>query len=235
MNIKLNEPIVLLPLRLEIRRLGSNATGQIPFAKYKLKDLEPNVTPSGKYREFVDRAEIKKHDFSHAEYWIRWYPGEIHLMTPVGKIMEEEKETWKKFKETYDRHKEAGSVHGLYKKPEYLSLEKLKIFYGLEPGRLSDEEIVKGNSYDNEARRLIYEEKKGVREVLGWQDLENPEIKQAWLEFAGKVGPVRARQIAKNEENKGKWNFDTDTGLLFRIGLEFQNDLNKAYISGSSD
>jgi len=215
MNIKLNEPIVLLPLRLEIRRFKSSGAKQTPLAKYKLKEPEQKISLSRKYIEFENQANIEQRIFQNTEYWIRWYPDEIHFLAPVGKITQEEKDAWEEFYKTFERHKEAGSVHELRnpQDPEYvpISTEKLKVFYGLSPGSLSDDELIKANDYDEKARRRINQEKLGVREALGWQDLENPEMKQAWLEFSEKVGgPVRARQIAKNEESGGKWDFDTE-------------------------
>jgi hypothetical protein len=103
-----------------------------------------------------------------------------------------------------------GSVKGLYvQDPFNLSLDVLEVFYGVKPGRLTDEEIVRCQAYDDTARERIAEEGTGVREALGWQDTENPDIKAAWFEFAKAFGPARVRQVAKHMLN-GRWDFDID-------------------------
>ena len=167
----LNQPVVLLPLSLEIFKSAST------------------------------------------QYWIRWYPDTIHYLMPVGRITETEKAAWTDFFRVYENHKDAGIVKGLYSQPPYeLTLGVLKTFYGLTPGKLSDAELARCKNYDDVARELIRNEMKGVREALGWQDLENTEMKAAWVAFAQFVGPIRARQIAKHMSD-GNWDFDTEEGI----------------------
>src|SRR5437868_382292 len=147
------------------------------------------------------------------QYWIRWYPDTIHYLMPVGRITETEKAAWTDFFRVYENHKDAGIVKGLYSQPPYeLTLGVLKTFYGLTPGKLSDAELARCKNYGDVARELIRNEMKGVREALGWQDLENTEMKAAWVAFAQFVGPIRARQIAKHMSD-GNWDFDTEEGI----------------------
>lgn len=132
---------------------------------------------------------------------------------PVGKITEAEKTFWADFFRVYEKHEDAGTVKGLYSQPPYeLSLEILRIYYGITPGSLSDDELGRCKDYDNAARELIRNEAEGVREALGWQDLENPEMKASWIAFAKFVGPIRARQIAKHMID-GHWDFDIEDGM----------------------
>ena len=59
---------------------------------------------------------------------------------------------------------------------------------------------------------MIRNEGLGVREALAWRDLENADLKAAWILFAKNVGPIRARQIVKHLLD-GDWDFDTDPQL----------------------
>ncbi|MCP5108260.1 MAG: hypothetical protein GY950_33045 [bacterium] len=152
---------------------------------------------------------MQQHAFQKSEYWIRWFPDDIHYLTPVGKITAAEKTAWDEFYNVYQEQKNAGSVNGLYaQEPFKLSTETLEIFYRISPGRLTDDEIVRCTAYDKEALRLIQKEDLGVREALYWQDTENPAIKAAWISFAKQFGPARARQIAENML-EGNWDFDS--------------------------
>lgn len=167
----LNQPVVLLPLRLEIHKQQST------------------------------------------QYWIRWYPDTLHYLMPVGRIAEAERTAWADFFHIYEKHKDTGTVKGLHGQPPHeLSLETLRTFYGITPGKLSDAELARCKDYDNAARELIRNEGQGVREALQWRDLENSEMKAAWVAFAKFVGPIRARQIAKHLTD-GNWDFDTEDGI----------------------
>ena len=212
-KISLNEPVVMLPLRLEIRkhslpeRINPSVT---KIAKYSPRAGTKFATSSRKFSPFEVKSQIEPHNVEANEYWIRWYPDDIHHLTPVGKVTDEEKIAWGKFYTVYERHKDLGSVKGLYTQDRFnLSLELLEIFYGINSGRLTDDEIARCKTYDEAARQFIIDERVGVREALGWQDTGNPKIKSAWIEFAKAFSPVRARQIAKAALDEN-WDFDTD-------------------------
>ena len=222
-KIYLNEPVVLLPLRLEIRKQIANINKPISIAKYFPKSRATTVTSSAKFLQFEAQSQIEQQTFQQTEYWIRWYPDEIHYLTPVGKISEAEKIDWEEFYKTYQSHKDKGSVKGLYAQEPYnLTIEHLEIFYGKKPGYLTDDELIRCKDYDKEAEELIVSEGQGVREALGWQELDNPEIKAAWLAFSQKYGSVRTRQIAKHMLNH---NWDFDTKFPVYIGIDFISDL----------
>ncbi|MHA1147884.1 MAG: hypothetical protein ACTSR8_06525 [Promethearchaeota archaeon] len=40
------------------------------------------------------RLDLQDKSFSNEEFWIRWYPDDIHLPIPIGKITKREKEIW---------------------------------------------------------------------------------------------------------------------------------------------
>lgn len=223
----LDESIVLLPLRLEIRKHAVQTPVPVSVANYALHQFNTSAKPSG--IQFNAKSIIEEKTFKHNEYWIRWYPDDIHYMTPVGKISDQEKEDWDQFFSIYKGHENVGSVTGLYKEANFnLSLETLEKFYRFKPGPLTNDERIGCNAYDEAAKALIASEGKGVREVFGWQDVENPEIKIAWIEFAKKYGPVRARQIAKHQL-EGNWDFDLP--IPFQIGAEFIPDLNNIHFT----
>lgn len=224
-SIPLNEPVALLPLRLEIRKHLPQTGQKVPIAKYAYNAAGKSVTATRRFAPFQGKTEIERPDFPQSEYWIRWYPDDFHHLTPIGKITEPEKAAWDTFFQAYKKHEDLGSVKGLYAQdPYHLSLERLEIFYGTRPGRLTDHEIDRCKAYDEAARAFILDEGKGVREALGWQDLENPEMKSAWIEFAKAVGLVRARQIAKHML-EGNWDFDSELvdddplGILMDQGM----------------
>jgi len=209
-SIPLNEPVVLLPLRLEIRKHLAQTGKKVSIAKYAFKAAGKPVTASRRFAPFQGKTGVEWPDFPQSEYWIRWYPDDIHHLTPIGKITAPEKAAWDTFYQVYKKHEDHGSVKGLYAQdPYHLSLERLEIFYGTRPGRLTDHEIERCKAYDEAARAFILDEGKGVREALGWQDLANPEMKSAWIEFAKAFGLARARQIAKHLL-EGNWDFDTE-------------------------
>ncbi|MCP4403230.1 MAG: hypothetical protein GY801_38720 [bacterium] len=209
-RISLNEPVVLLPLRLEIRKLVPHTAQTVSVANYTLDTQNVSASPSENFRPFKTKSEVQQHAFQKSEYWIRWFPDDIHYLTPVGKITAAEKTAWDEFYKIYQKQKNAGSVKGLYAQEPYkLTIETLEIFYRLRPGRLTDDEIVRCTAYDEAARGLIQNEGRGLREALGWQDTKNPEIKAAWIAFAKQFGPARARQIAENML-EGNWDFDNE-------------------------
>ena len=107
-RLTLNEPIVLLPLRLEIRRHVA-AGSPLPIARYGLKEPEPQVTRSCQYREFLEQTPVEQVSFQEAEYWIRWFPDELHNWNYVGRFTEEEKEAWNRFHARYQKQRDADS------------------------------------------------------------------------------------------------------------------------------
>jgi hypothetical protein len=212
-RIPLTQPVVLLPLRLEIHKLIPQPHKSVLVANYSAST--PN-SPASFVRQFEPlllTSEIQPLAFQNSEYWIRWYPDSVHYLTPVGMITKVEKTAWGEFFKAFERHKNVGTVNGLYKQPPYeLRLDTLKIYYGTTPGKLTDDELGRCKVYDEAARELIRNEGKGIREALGWQDLENPETKASWIAFVKAVGPIRARQIAKHMID-GNWDFDTEDDL----------------------
>jgi hypothetical protein len=209
----LNEPVVLLPLRLEIRKAAPQPNQTTLVANYSVNAWSKAYSLAEQFEPLPLKSEIQARVFQQTEYWIRWYPDTIQYLIPVGRITEAEKTAWREFFKVYEKHKEIGSVKGLYALPTYaLTIDNLEIFYGVKPGRLSDDDLANCQAYDQAARELIRNEGQGVREALGWQDLENPEIKASWIAFAKAAGPVRARQIAKQMID-GNWDFDTEEGL----------------------
>ena len=213
----LNDPVVLLPLRLEIHKMAPQPNKTVFVANYIASSRTKAYLSSNQVKTLTEpllmQSEIQPRALQSAEYWIRWYPDTIQYLTPVGRITEAEKTAWQEFFKTYEKHREIGAVKGLYQQPTYnLTLDKLEVFYGVRPGRLSDDDMARCQAYDQAARELIRNESQGVREALGWQDTENPEIKASWIAFAKMAGPVRARQIAKQMID-GNWDFDTEEEL----------------------
>lgn len=92
MNLKLENSIALLPLRFEIRKMMTKNVNIVSYEK---------VQKANKYRDITLKHSEVKSDFKNPEYWIRWYPDEIHLQNPVGKITEREKSIWNEFINRY--------------------------------------------------------------------------------------------------------------------------------------
>ena len=209
----LNQPLVLLPLSLEIYKFVPQPRLPILVANYSVNNQDGPASFIKPFEPLLLKSTIQPGAVESTQYWIRWYPDTIHYLMPIGRITEAEKTCWADFFRVYEKHKDEGTVKGLYSKPPYeLTLETLRIFYGFTPGKLSDAQLVRCKDYDDAARELIRNETKGVREVFGWQDLENTELKASWVAFAKFVGPIRARQIAKHMID-GNWDFDTQEGI----------------------
>ena len=205
-TVPLNEPVVLLPLRLEIRKYFPQSRAFVA-ANVALAYSETFARRDGPLEAspIFEPTTTQK-----GEYWIRWYPDDIHYLTPIGKISDAERVTWEQFWSVVEQHRELGSVRGLYlQEPYNLSIEVLEIFYGIRPGRLTDAEILRCNAYDEMARHYIETEQQGLREALEWQDMLNPAVKAAWITFTKQCGTVRARQITR-DMLEGAWNFDVD-------------------------
>lgn len=216
-KLALNEPIVLLPLRLEIRRQISQGAA-VPVARYELRESEPQATSSGLYREFTDHTPVEQVTFENSEYWIRWFPDDIHNWNYVGRFTDGEMEAWGKFHAVFQEQRERASGLRSLNEEAQARFKTLQIYYGIRPGRLSDEDLEAAKLYDDKAQEQIDLDGVGVREALQWQDLRNPEIKRAWLKFSQDVGTVRARHIAKHMTH-GKWEFDT----LFPIAIDIES------------
>ncbi len=212
-TVPLNEPVVLLPLRLEIRKHivpDESNSSVTKVATYTSKRAAVSAINTREFSSFEEKSSIQSTKIGKNEYWLRWYPDDIHYLTPVGKIAEDEKAAWEQFYKVYEKHKDLGSVKGLHTQDLYnLSFEILTIFYGKSPGKLSADELARCEAYDEQALLFISEEEVGVREVLGWEDTKNPSIKLAWVEFAKTFGSVRAKQISKAFFDD-KWDYDTD-------------------------
>jgi hypothetical protein len=209
----LNQPVVLLPLSLEIYKFVPQPGQPILVADYSVNKQNGPALFIKQFEPLLFASAIQPRATESTQYWIRWYPDTIHYQVPVGRITEAEKTAWTDFFTVYEKQKDAGTVKGLYSRPPHeLSLETLRVYYGITPGKLSDAELERCKNYDDAARELIRNEVRGVREALDWQDLENAEMKAAWIAFAKFVGPIRARQIAKNMID-GNWDFDTADGI----------------------
>ena len=212
-RMPLNQPVVLLPLRLEIHKLVPQPGQTVSVASYSVSTQGAPTSSIRQFEPLLLKSEVQPRVFQSNEYWIRWYPDTVHYLTPVGKITEAEKTAWGEFFKVYEKHKDAGTVKGLYKQPPHdLGLDTLGIYYGTTPGKLTDDQLRRCKVYDEAARELIRNEGQGVREALGWRDLENPEAKASWIAFVKAVGPIRARQIAKHM-TEGHWDFDAEGDL----------------------
>jgi hypothetical protein len=209
----LNQPVVLLPLSLEIYKFVPQQSQPVLVANYSVNRPNGSASLNKQFEPLLFKSEIQPRAIENTQYWIRWYPDTIHYLMPVGKTTEAEKSAWNDFFRVYEKHKDAGTVKGLYSQPPHeLNLETLRTYYGFTPGQLSDAALVRCKKYDEAARELIRNEATGVREAFGWQDLENPEMKAAWVAFAKLVGPIRARQLAKHMID-GNWDFDNEPGM----------------------
>ena len=83
-------PVVLLPLRLEIRHINRSADGnKVRLAKYSYVEKLDENEKSYWLREMgkeTDKQEIEP----KREIWIRWYPDDCQVFPPVGRITEAE-------------------------------------------------------------------------------------------------------------------------------------------------
>lgn len=209
----LNQPVVLLPLSLEIYKFVPQPSQPILVADYSVNRQNGPALFIKQFEPLLFASAIQPRAVESTQYWIRLYPDTIHYLMPIGRITDAEKTAWTDFFRVYEKHKDAGTVKGLYSQPPHaLSLETLRVYYGFAPGKLSDAELDRCKNYDDAARELIRNEGTGVREAFGWQDLENSEMKAAWVAFGKFVGPIRARQIARHMTD-GNWDFDTEEGI----------------------
>lgn len=82
LRCRLKRPVIMLPLKLEIRKLETKNDSTIRLADFKA--LKKQNT----------RVVVNEKSFSKKEYWIRWYPDEIHVPIPIGKITKGEKKRY---------------------------------------------------------------------------------------------------------------------------------------------
>ena len=135
--------MVLLPLRLEIHKVKPQVAQPIFVANYSAS--KPTIAASFAQQRFEPlllQSEIQQRVVQTSQYWIRWYPDIVHHLPPVGRITDVEKIAAADFIAIYEKHKDKGTVKGLYIQPPYLlTLDTLSVYYGTGPGRLSDDEL----------------------------------------------------------------------------------------------
>ena len=232
-RVPLTEPVALLPLRLELRKQTikpimlaeyETFTASIEAATFSLNSLEYQGNQPARDEPVTLKASFTDMSFPHEEYWLRWYPDDIHLLTPVGQIGEQEKEDWRGFYKVVTKEKAQNSIEEMYASEFGLSLELLEIYYGLRPGLLDETQFENCRLYDKKATELMRGQGQGLREALDWQDFANVNIKAAWLAFCDKYGVARARQIAKHML-EGNWDFDQAF-----LSVNYLNDLNQVQL-----
>jgi hypothetical protein len=88
-KVKLTEPVLLLPLKLEIRKITQKSDSALRVAKFT------SMTGGSDYSLRAEPAPtINELEPTEPQYWLRWYPDAIQHITPVGQLSEQEKEDW---------------------------------------------------------------------------------------------------------------------------------------------
>ncbi|MHA1740076.1 MAG: hypothetical protein ACTSWD_15905 [Candidatus Heimdallarchaeota archaeon] len=80
--LKPTKPTILLPLSLEIRYLSTLKDSGISIVKFNPSNLVQSP------------LKVNFKNFFTKEYWIRWYPNDIHIPSIVGRITTEEQTLW---------------------------------------------------------------------------------------------------------------------------------------------
>lgn len=227
-RMPLTEPVVLLPMRLEIRR-QQKATTPVNVGRLRLEEASHRVLATGiTHREFSHTAEIAPTMFKSSEYWIRWYPDELQNYNFLGRFTETERAAWIAFEVIYEKEIAAsGPLDDLAVELD-VSQEQLEIYFGVRPGYLSEDTRNTAALYDEQTKELIASTGAGIRKALGWRDLVNEKIKQAWIELSEELGPIRSLQIARHMTT-GSWEFDTD--LTFQVGEHHSDQLDQGVLS----
>ena len=98
-DVFFDNPIALLPMKMEIREMEAGKTYNM--SAFETPDYN-KLNNESRFKKEADRhLSVKKQQFKSKEYWIRWYPDDIQLPVPIGKITNEELEKWKKFENYY--------------------------------------------------------------------------------------------------------------------------------------
>jgi hypothetical protein len=94
------KPIILLPLRLEIRYITHSASGdKTERACYSYEDRNDGTGKKPGFRK--DKSEKKElKPAGTQEIWIRWYPDDCQIFPPISKISADEIAAYKKYDST---------------------------------------------------------------------------------------------------------------------------------------
>lgn len=230
-DIEVEAPIVLLPMRLEIRAMESkseicNYSGD--REDFNSKDEEIRHTTE----ESLD-TEIK--NFTSKEYWIRWYPDEINMEIPIKPISTREKEKWQKYEKFFNKklsnlkknsesQKKAGSKSKKGKNSKDLGKLAVKPKLNVKDPKFANvgSTVNKKNINFGQSKNILQEKlKMGIEEYE--EELSNVEkatnqlIQKYGKEMKYEFGVVRSRQLVKNMilngyklTPGGAWDFDVD-------------------------
>ncbi|TFF94617.1 MAG: hypothetical protein EU544_04260, partial [Promethearchaeota archaeon] len=92
---RVSRPVILMPLKLEIRYFEEDKNNSLKIASYGQPDVskaKTNLSSNGYLKLQTEEKTFSKKQ--KEEFWLRWYPDDLHLQIPIGKITEEEKGIW---------------------------------------------------------------------------------------------------------------------------------------------
>jgi hypothetical protein len=108
-KVKLTEFVLLLPLKLEIRKISVKSDSALRVAEFTPKTNYAYGGSAYNLRAEPRPPTIKEIEPTEPQYWLRWYPDAIQHITPVGQLSEQEKEDWAVLYKYYQERSNAPS------------------------------------------------------------------------------------------------------------------------------
>lgn len=147
-QFKLTEPVLLLPLKLEIRKIAAQSDSAQRVAKFTPKTSNAYGGSAYNLRTEPGFPTIEKIEPNDTEYWLRWYPDAIQHVTPVGQLSEQEKEDWGVL---YKKYQESANAPSLgtdsVTDNSLLSLEEFEKLIDFDIPELKQEWIILADKY----------------------------------------------------------------------------------------
>ncbi|MBD3352936.1 MAG: hypothetical protein GF364_15750, partial [Candidatus Lokiarchaeota archaeon] len=233
-DVDIEEPIVLMPMKLEIRVMNSNAE----IASYDKVTYEEKSRDKQFEESLGKKLTTNFRKFNEKEYWIRWYPDDINLKIPIKPISSNEVKKWKKYEKYFQSYlvkENSGSSGGnisqkkkklKMKNKNLTSKDKLIKPKFDKPGNIKETDGLYDKKIPNSGQNIIKPGslitdtniKIGIDSVV--QAMNNL-IQAHGKEIKEEFGIIRARQLTKNMiRNKfiltrgGIWDFDFDPNDL---------------------
>ncbi len=203
----LPRPVVLLPLKLEIRYLDENLSNPIAYfdnSSKKNNNISNNINKSLK-------TKVKTFSKKESQYWIRWYPDDIHVSIPIGKLTDEEKSKWSVYKSQYDELNsdskqtegpEEGQIRNELKKliDEFFIKLKQALVELIKLGKQDKNE--KSNLLNNELSNLSKSLLMDLSQILENKDRDEMKIVAFANKNAGFLKSIKDRGIELIEDSK---------------------------------
>lgn len=233
---EINEPLILLPLKLEIRKISTSSSERITLSKYNYKDVQTEISspkstvklPPG-YQEPEDILLKNPLREGLNEYWIRWYPDELNLKSPVGEVTKEEWQQWDKFRKLYNSNKKLlpGDIsEGKVQRAWIQFTEEVGIARAIQILRIKEDETAEGEGKDWDFDTDMND--KEPMDIAAEKGIQMPSLPQEIFLFTVENGGVELlKQVKINKEivaafvdlQNGHWMSDFDQAVKKGMGI----------------